>query len=321
MHAEHAKLISVYDIDSKVNDSVAKEFDVIASESLEALLHSDIDAVYVASPAYIHIDHVLSCAREKKHVLCEKPLGLTVEEAEKMIKICKQEGVLLGTGLMMRFLAQHQSALQLIKEGKLGKPVYCRAQLSCWYPPMEGAWRHDPKTGGGGSLMDMGSHCIDLLELFFGKVKSVSCFINNTIHPYKVEDSAVVSLEFENGALGTVDAFFCIPDASSKNVLELYGSKGSIISQGTVGQGDSGKMFAYLEDDNTGYNAQQIRNTEEEVAINPVPVNTYMAEIEEFSSAILEKREPENNASIGLCSQKLLTACYQSAKTRKVIDV
>ena len=123
MQAEHAKLISVYDLDSEVNNAVAKEFNVIASESIESFLNSDIDAVYVASPAYIHIDHVLSCAREKKHVLCEKPLGLTVEEAEKMIKICKQEGVLLGTGLMMRFLAQHQSALQLIKEGKLGKPV------------------------------------------------------------------------------------------------------------------------------------------------------------------------------------------------------
>ena len=104
-------------------------------------------------------------------------------------------------------------------------------------------------------------------------------------------------------------------------MLELYGSKGSILAKGTIGQGDSGKMFAYLEDDNTGYNAQQIRNTEDELGINPVPVNTYMSEIEEFSSAILEKREPENNAIIGLRSQKLLTACYQSARTRKVIDV
>ncbi len=321
MQAEHAKLISVYDLDSEVNNAVAKEFDVTASDSIEAFLHSDIDAVYIASPANKHIDHVISCAKEKKHVLCEKPLGLTVKEVKKIIKICKQEGVLLGIGLMMRFLAQHQVALKLIQEGRLGKPVYCRAQLSCWYPPMEGAWRQDPKTGGGGSLMDMGSHCIDLLEMFFGKVKSVGCFIHNTIHSYKSEDSAVVSLLFENGALGTVDAFFCIPDNSSKNMLELYGSKGSILAKGTIGQGDSGEMFAYLEDDNAGYNAQQIRNSADDLAIDPIPVNTYYAEIEEFSNAILEKREPENNASIGLRSQKLLTACYQSAKTRKVIDL
>lgn len=94
---------------------------------------------------------------------------------------------------MMRFSAQHQIALKMIQEGKLGQPVYGRAQLSCWYPPIEGAWRQDPKTGGGGSLVDMGSHCIDLLEMFFGKIKSVSCFINNNVHSYKSEDSAVVS--------------------------------------------------------------------------------------------------------------------------------
>ena len=144
--------------------------------------------------------------------------------------------------------------------------------------------------------MDMGSHCIDLLEMFFGKSKSVSCFINNNVHPYKSEDSAVVSLFFENGALGTVDTYFCIPDNSSKNVLELYGSKGSILAKGTIGQGSSGQMTAFLEEDNAGYNAQQARNSAEGKEINPVPVNTYLAEIEEFSNAILEKREPVNNA-------------------------
>ncbi|MDD4108710.1 MAG: Gfo/Idh/MocA family oxidoreductase, partial [Prolixibacteraceae bacterium] len=250
--AVNAELISVYDINAEANNAVAKEFNVKAAENIDQLLKSDIDAVYIASPASMHIAHVEACAKAKKHILCEKPLGLTVEEAESMIKICKEEGVLLGTGLMMRFLAQHQAALQMIRDGKLGKPVYGRAQLSCWYPPIEGAWRQDPALGGGGSLMDMGSHCIDLLEMFFGKIKKISCFINNSVHQYESEDSAVVSLFFENGAMATVDTYFCIPDNSSKNVLELYGSKGSILAKGTIGQGDSGEMTAYLEDDNAG---------------------------------------------------------------------
>jgi predicted dehydrogenase len=159
--------------------------------------------------------------------------------------------------------------------------------------------------------MDMGSHCIDLLEMFFGKAKSVNCFINNNVHNYKSEDSAVVSLFFENGAIGTVDTYFCIPDNSSKNALELYGSKGSILAKGTIGQGPSGEMFAYLEGEAAGYNATQERN----------PVNTYLAEIEEFSSAILEKREPLNNFTLGLQSQKVLEACYKSAKSGKTIDI
>lgn len=319
--AENAKLDSVYDIDAEANNDVAKEFNASASKSLEDLLSSDIDAIYVASPANMHHDQVVACARAKKHVLCEKPLGMTIEEAENMIKVCKEEGVILGTGFMMRFHTQHQAALKIIQGDRLGKCVYGRAQLSCWYPPMEGAWRQSPETGGGGSLMDMGSHCIDLLEMFFGKLKSVSCFINNSVHSYDSEDSAIVSLFFENGAMATVDTYFCIPDNSSKNVLELYGSKGSILAKGTIGQGDDGEMIAYLEEEDTGYDAQQARNAGEGLVINPTPVNTYLAEIEEFSNAILEKREPRNNVEISLQSQKVLAACYESAKTGKVIEL
>lgn len=319
--AGHAKLAVIYDINQKVNSAVAKEFHALATNSIQELIDADVDAVYIASPANLHLEQAIACAKAKKHVLCEKPLGMTVDEAQKMIRICKEEGVLLGVGLMMRFASQHQAALKLIQEGKLGKPVYSRAQLSCWYPPMAGAWRQDPATGGGGSLMDMGSHCIDLLEMFFGKIKNVNCMINNNVHSYKSEDSAVVSFTFENGAMGTVDTYFCIPDNSSKNILELYGSKGSIIAKGTIGQGASGEMVAYLENDGAGYNAEQLRNADEGLVINPTPVNTYLAEIEEFSCAILEKREPANTFALGLRSQKVLAACYQSAKNGKVVDI
>lgn len=319
--AEHALLVTVFDTNPEANKSVAAEFNAVAVNNVQELLNSDIDAVYIASPANLHLEHVIACAKGRKHVLCEKPLGMNVKEAEKMIKICREEGVLLGVGLMMRFVMQHQAAKKMVQDGKLGKPVYGRAQLSCWYPPIKGAWRQDPETGGGGSLMDMGSHCIDLLEMFFGKVKSVSCFINNNVHSYKSEDSAVVSLFFQNGAIGTVDTYFCIPDNSSKNVLELYGSKGSIIAKGTIGQGPAGEMTAFLEGDGSGYNAQQERNSGDGIIINPVPVNTYFAEIEEFSCAILEKREPINNYLLGLQSQKVLEACYKSAKKGKTIDI
>ena len=321
MPAENAELVCVYDINADANKAVAADFKTRAAVSISELLDSDIDAVYIGSPANMHLEQAIACAKAKKHVFCEKPLGMTVPEAEKMIKICREEGVLLGTGLMMRFQSQHQEALKMIAEGKLGKPVYGRAQLSCWYPPIDGAWRQDPVTGGGGSLMDMGSHCIDLLEMFFGKVKSVSCFINNSVHSYKSEDSAVVALFFENGAMGTVDTYFCIPDNSSKNILELYGSGGSIIAKGTIGQGPAGEMTAYLEGDTSGYNAAQTRNASDGITINPAPVNTYLAEITEFSNAIIGKREPLNNASLGLQSQKVLSACYESARSGKVIEL
>jgi len=319
--AENAELVTVYDINNEVNTQVAKEFSAVASTGIDELLASDIDAVYIATPANLHCEQVLAAARAGKHILCEKPLGMTIEETQKMIKACEDAGVTLGTGFMMRFNTQHMAALKMIEDGKLGTLNYARAQLSCWYPPIEGAWRQDTTTGGGGSLIDMGGHCIDLLEMLFGKLKKVSCFINNIVHSYKSEDGAVVTLFFENGALATVDTFFCIPDASSKNVLELYGSKGSILAKGTIGQGPAGEMTAFLEADDAGYNAAQSRDEAGGIVIAPEPKNTYQAQIEEFGNAILEKRQPLNSAALGLTSQKVLSACYESAKTGKAIEI
>jgi len=321
LRASNAELTAVFDIDVQVNAEVAKKFDAKQTASVDELLNADVDAVYVATPAHLHADQVRACAKAGKHVLCEKPLGMTVAEAEEMIELCKQMGVKLGCAFMMRFAAQHAEALRLIKDGKLGTPTYARAQLSCWYPPIEGAWRQDPATSGGGALIDMGGHCIDLLEMFFGKVASVSCFIHNTVHDYKSEDSAIAMLFFENGALATVDTFFCIPDNSSKNVLELYGSRGSILAKGTIGQAPAGEMVAFLEQDGKDYDARQLRTEGQGLIIAPEPVNTYQAEIEEFGQAIIDDRDPLIGGELGLRSQKVLVACYESAKLGKVIEV
>jgi predicted dehydrogenase len=318
--AANAVLSVVFDVNARANAEVARQFHARAAGSIEELLHADVDAVYIATPAHRHRDQVCQAAAARKHVLCEKPLGLTVADAEVMLQACAEAGVRLGTALMMRFHAQHRAALQMLREGRLGRPVFARAQLSCWYPPMPGNWRQDPATGGGGALMDLGGHCLDLLEMFFGPARAVSCFTNRTVHAYAAEDSALTSVFFENGALGTVDTFFCIPDESSRNVLELYGSQGSIHAQGTIGQGDRGEMFARLQQ-RAGYDAQQSRSAGADLPINPPPVNTYRAEIEEFSQAILEQRPPANDGQIGLRSQQLLAACYASARTGCVVQV
>jgi len=317
--ADNARLVAVYDVNAATNAEVARQLGVTAARSVEELLGADLDAVYLATPPAVHREQTLACARAGKHVLCEKPLGLTVAGAEAMLAACTQAGVRLGTAFMMRFHAQHQAALQLLQDGKLGKPVFARAQLSCWYPPIPGAWRQDPALGGGGSLIDMGGHCLDLLEMFFGSVSAVNCFTNRTVHDYASEDSAVATLQFANGALGVVDACFCVPDEASQNRLELYGSLGSILARDTIGQGAQGEMTAFLKPGVGGYEAEQTRAAAGGIVIAPAPVNPYRAEIEEFSRAILDHREPSNHAGLGLHSQRLLAACYESARAGSVV--
>jgi predicted dehydrogenase len=183
------------------------------------------------------------------------------------------------------------------------------------------SFRQDPALGGGGSLIDMGNHCIDLLELFFGPVKTVSCFTHSTIHAYASEDSAVVLLQFANGALGTVDTFFCIQDESSKNALELYGSRGSILANGTIGQGSQGEMTAYLAAGDVAYQARQGPTHGQGIKITPETQNIYRAEIEAFSAALLAGTPNPLSAERGLHSQKIIAACYESASTGRAVAV
>jgi predicted dehydrogenase len=157
--------------------------------------------------------------------------------------------------------------------------------------------------------------------MFFGRVSKVSCFTNNIVHQYQAEDGATALLSFENGAMGSVDTFFCIPDAGSKNALELYGSKGSILAKGTIGQSPAGEMVAYLEEQGKDYDAQQTRAGDKGIIVAPQPVNTYRAEIEEFSQAIIDDRKTVIDAELGLRSQKILTACYESAESGRVVEV
>jgi len=308
--ANNAELVAVYGTNRITNQEVAKQFKVKAVESIDDLLASDIDAVYIASPVEPHQPQVLACARAGKHVLCEKPLGRTVAEAQAMVAACKKAKVQLGTAFMMRFNTQHLAALELIKAGRLGKPVFARAQLSFWYPPIKGAFRQSPALGGGGSLIDTGNHCIDLLEMFFGRVKTVSCFTHSTVHKYRSEDSAVVALRFANGALGSVDVFFCIRDEGCRNALELYGSRGNILASGTIGQASQGEMTAYLPEEKS-----------KEVKIAPTPRNIYRAEVEDFSAALLQGKPSPIPAGLGLRSQKIIAACYESAAKGREINV
>ena len=309
LKAGNAELAAVCGRDAKKNEETAKEFGAKAARTIEELLKLDIDAVYVGTPVNQHVEQTRLAAAAGKHVFCEKPLGLTVPEAEAMIAACRKAKVNLGTAFMMRFHSQHRAAKKLITDGRIGKPVFGRAQLSFFYPPIPGAWRQNLAEGGGGALIDLAGHCLDVLEMCFGSnVTSVSCMTNRTIQAYETEDSAVTLARFANGALATVDTFFCVADHASKNRLELYGSTGGILAEGTIGQGAAGEMTAHLKDGSAK-------------KIAPIPVNLYRAEIEDFSRALLDGGDTTASAEAGLHNQRLLAACYESAKTGREISM
>ena len=319
--AKNAKLVAVMDVNESKIKEIGSEYHVrYYTKEDELIKDKEVQAVYIATPVHLHHEQTIKAANSGKHILCEKPLALTLKECEEIIKACQKNKVKLGLGFMMRFHAHHKKAKEMIRAGLLGKIVLGRAQLSCWYPEIKGAWRQDAKLGGGGSFIDMGNHCIDLLEFILeSRVKEVACFTDRLVQDYQVEDSATCILRFENGAQGIVDNFFNIPDASSKNRLEIYGSKGSLLAEGTIGQSAYGEMIAYLEKEEKGYDAKQKRSNATSEKVEVQPINMYQSEIEEFSKCIEKDLEPNISGEDGIWSQKVILACYESDKNRKIV--
>lgn len=322
LKANNCRLAAV--MDPAGVERIAEEFGVpgYATEA-ELLADPSVQAVYIASPVACHFRQIVQAAEAGKHVLCEKPLTLTLAQAEEAVAACRQHGVLLQEGYMMKFHGAHAKIRELIGAGRLGKLVYLRAQLSCWYPRIDGAWRQDPAQGGGGVMMDMASHLFDLLEYFAGPVRSVAALTGNLVQDYRSEDASTTLLQFQSGAQATVDCFFCIPDEASRTRLEIYGSQGAILSEGTIGQSERGCLEGIFGLGAAGYDAAQNKDVARTFAPIPFePVNPYTAECEYFADCILSGRQPElNGPDNALRMMKLVEKAYASAREGRTMLV
>ena len=200
MLCDNAELVAVMEINMELAEKCRAKWGCKKAYDSEAALLADpeVDAVYIASPVFLHAKQAMAAADAGKHILIEKPLAMTSEEGQKVVDYCKEKGVLIAAGLMMRYGAYVQAMKKAVAEGKIGKPVSGYAQFTCWYPDMPGNWRQSKKNGGGGSMMDMGVHCIDLLQYILGtKAKDVAAFHDTLTFNYEVEDSSTVLIRME----------------------------------------------------------------------------------------------------------------------------
>jgi predicted dehydrogenase len=321
LQAKNCRLVAVMNPHSP--DEIAAKFGGVRAYANEPALLADpaVEAVYIASPVHCHARQVKLAAEAGKHILCEKPLTMSFAEGRAAVTACQRNKVFLQEGYMMKFHGAHRRIKELIDAGKLGKLVYLRAQLSCWYPPIPGAWRQNPKTGGGGALIDMATHLYDLLEWFAGPVKRIAALTSNLVQRYKSEDASTTLLEFKSGAHATVDCFFCIPDDASRTRLEIYGSQGALLSEGTIGQSQGGTLEGTFGLGDASYDAAQNKDTTRKFEPIPFPtVNPYTAECEYFADCILRKQAPAlNDAKNALRILKLTELTYASARQRRLL--
>ena len=321
--AANAGLVAVMDVNEASVKEVADEFGAKPFTDIEGVLNDPgVDAVYIATPNSLHRDLAIAAAGAGKHVLCEKPLANRSADIREMIAACEKANVLLGVGFMMRFNVYHRKIREMLQDGTLGVPVLVRGQMTCWYPPIDGAWRQVPEGSGGGAMADMGSHVVDVIEMLLGRTKRVTAHACNRVHDYPVEDTCVAILESESGAVGVVDASFGIPDEASEFVLEVYGSSGAVKGKYTLSQGSGGSVRACLLAKSGAYDAQQAVEVKGGFAPLELEIeNTYKAEIEGFSRAILDGTPAPVSGQDGLWNHLVIEAIYESARTGRGVEL
>jgi len=172
----------------------------------DALAQSDANAVYVATPVFLHAPQTIACLYTGKHVLCEKPMALDYAEACRMQAAAEQTGCLLGIAYYRRMYPKVNRALELIAAGAIGRVVFAEATSHDWLDA-NGArsWLTDPRMAGGGPLYDIASHRIDLMNYLFGKPARATGHFSTLVQTIDVEDNATVLIEYENGVRGVVD--------------------------------------------------------------------------------------------------------------------
>lgn len=319
LDSEHATVTALMGPHKATLDKVQKELadkgiTVSTYEDLDQLLSDPaVDAVYVASPVFAHKEQVIAAAQAGKHVLAEKPLALTAAEAEEMVRKVRQTDVKASAAFMMRFQAYHQQIRQAVAEGRIGDVVSTRAQQVFWYPRTQGAWRQEKAKGGGGALMDVGVHMMDLTEFLTGSsITAVTGFVETRTFDYDADDVCNLVLRLDNGAAGYVDAAFDMHPAQGGSFLELYGTKGTIVARDTIGQDDAGSVEAF---------AVEADGSRRPLLFENKGTSMYSKEVDSFCLSILEDIPEEVPLEQGLHIQKCAQAAYQAAASGKLTKV
>jgi UDP-N-acetyl-2-amino-2-deoxyglucuronate dehydrogenase len=236
-HAEHiskrGQLTAVCDIEQKKADTLAAQYGARAYYRLEDLLQQEheVDVVAVCSPNGLHAAHSISSLQAGKHVLCEKPMGLTVHECGEMIKTAERMNKRLFAIKQNRFNPPVEAVKKLIDEGRLGRIF--SVQLSCFWNRNADYYANSWKGTlalDGGTLFTQFSHFIDLLYWIVGDVKQVQAMMANYAHQDTIEfeDTGVVIMEFRNGAIGTINYTVNSYQKNMEGSLTIFGEKGTV---------------------------------------------------------------------------------------------
>ncbi|MFD2215632.1 Gfo/Idh/MocA family protein [Metabacillus endolithicus] len=315
------------------------------------IARDDIDLIDIVTPNNAHTEIAIAAAEAGKHVFCEKPLAMTLEQSIRMLKAVEENGVIHMVNYNYRFAPATQFAKKIIEDGRLGKIYHIRATyLQDWImdPNFPLVWRLDKDVCGSGSHGDLAAHIIDMARFLVGEFKEVSglmeTFIkerpvvesssglsgkasSNKLEEVKVDDASVFIAKFENGAIGTFEATRFAGGNKNGNRFEINGEKGSIRWDGE----NMNNLQVYFHDDEPGIQGFRTINCTEEThpfagAYWPVAhiigyEHTFINLLVELLNGIDKGYNPSPNFIDGVKNQAILEAVEQSARTKQWVSL
>ena len=294
----HCQLQAVARANSQLVELYAQEVGANAwFRDWQDLVSSDqIDAVYIATPVYVHESQAIAAASAGKHVLCEKPMAMDAEACQRMIDACRKQGVSLGVAYYRHFYPAVLRVKQIVESGQLGQVTSVHMDVFEWFDRSAGeprAWLLDKRQAGGGPMMDFGCHRIEVLLHLLGDVQNIQSQIFNLHFDREVEDTAYVSLHFESHTHGMVRVSHAA--LQPRDTLDVYGTEGTInipvLNAGTLNIKTA---------------------TEERTEHCPPHPNTHLPLIEDFTNAVLSKSEPTVGGDLGKAVARITDQVYSA---------
>jgi predicted dehydrogenase len=279
------------------------------------LLREDLDIVSICTQSGKHMEPIIAAAKAGKHIITEKPLEVSVDRANRIISVCRSQGVKLSVIFQSRFNPAYLKLKQVVRSGSLGKLLLGNAYIK-WYRDKayynQSNWKGTLKGDGGAALINQGIHTIDLLLDIMQDVESVFGQVKTMVHNIEGEDVGVALLTFKNGAMGTIEGGTALYPGY-KERLEIFGENGSIIYEGgeIVEWNIKGKKVVtdeFIKNASTG-------------ASDPLSIdyNLHKAQIKDMIEAVHEDREPIVNGIAAIKSLELISAIYKSSVEKKLI--
>jgi len=301
------------DIEKTRAEEQAKKYDLegvdIVTDYKELIKRDDIDAVFVNTPNYIHEPVAVGAAKAKKHILVEKPITISNKAAKNMVKAAKDAGVYLMVEQTQRFDPVHQAAKQVIETGKLGKINMVKGRIGhagpeYWAGGNEG-WFSDKKLSGGGAMIDVGIHILDLLRWLSGKDVALVCANIKTLEkPFPVDDNGSVLMRFTDGTFGQFEASWTT--RPYEVMTWIYGENGKAHTAVGTEKPLMVRMATIGED-------KDPNNVLEDCYPDVVKGSGWENAVHYFIDCITDKRAPFVTGEEGAKSMAVILAAYESA--------